>query len=176
LTLGLAACSGSTSEATAPAERGGLTAPEVTESITREVRGEEQPAKQKKSKPKARAAGNEPAPDDDEGGPADHNTMPLDVTLNKECATPGTVMEATATTLPDSKLAFAASYADNDFVPNFTYVPAEGNPTGTFTWTWEITPAHPRGDALVTVVAAKRGKKQNRGASYEAPFVVADRC
>lgn len=111
-------------------------------------------------------------------GPADHNTMPLVVTLNRTCATPGTLMQATAETVHESRLAFAASYADNSFTPNFTYVPAEGNPTGTFTWSWEITPQHPRGDALVTVVAAKDGDgdEDARGASYEAPFRVADHC
>lgn len=105
-------------------------------------------------------------------GPADFNTMPLTVSLSASCAQPGQTMRATAETLPGSKLAFVAAYSDNDFVPNFTYVPAEGNPTGTFTWAWEITPTTPRGDAMVNVVSSK-GKK---GASFKAPFRVADSC
>jgi hypothetical protein len=105
-------------------------------------------------------------------GPADHNTMPLRVTLSATCATPGQAMQATAETLPGAKLAFAAGYSDNDFPPNFTYVPGEGNPTGTFTWTWEITPTTPRGNAVVMVVAGK----DDQGASYKAPFRVANSC
>jgi hypothetical protein len=105
-------------------------------------------------------------------GAADFNTMPLTVTLGADCATPGQVMSATAETLPGSKLAFAAAYSDNDFVPSFAYYPGETNVTGTVTWTWEITPNTPRGDAVVTVVAAK----EKKGASYKAPFRVADAC
>lgn len=105
-------------------------------------------------------------------GPGSNNTMPLSVRLNTTCAMPGQTMQATATTLEGSKLAFAAAYSDNDFVPNFTYVPGEGNPTGTFTWTWQLSPTTPKGDAVVTVVAAK----DDKGASYKAGFRVSDSC
>lgn len=107
-----------------------------------------------------------------EMGPADFNTMALSVTLSAACATPGQTMQATAVTEPGSKLAFAAGYSDNDFVPNHAYVPGEANPTGTFTWSWQITPTTPRGDAVVYTVAAK----EDRGASYKSPFRVADSC
>lgn len=105
-------------------------------------------------------------------GPGEHNTMPLQVTLSRSCVRPGEEMQATAVTLPASKLAFAAAYSDNSIVPDFTYTPAEANPTGTFTWTWVIRPTIPPGDALVSVVAAK----DDRGASFEAPFRIARAC
>ena len=124
------------------------------------------------ARPDPKDAAEDDAVDYGKMGPADFNTMPLKVTLSADCATTGQAMQATAVTLAGSKLAFVAAYSDNDFVPNFTYVPGEGNPTGTFTWTWEITPTTPRGDAMVNVVSSK-GKK---GASFKAPFRVADSC
>lgn len=107
-------------------------------------------------------------------GPAAHNTMPLDVRLSRTCARPGDQMQATAKTLPWSKLAFAANYEEDDqgYVPDFQYVEDEMNPTGTYTWTWVIRPSIDPGEALVTVVAAK----DDKGASYNAPFRVSRSC
>jgi len=105
-------------------------------------------------------------------GPGKDNTLPLEVTLSAECVQPGSTLSATAAAVKGARLAFATRYSDNDFVPDIKYVPGEANPTGTFTWTWQITPTHPRGDAGVIVVAAKG----DRGASYDAPFLIADRC
>ncbi|HVL33031.1 MAG TPA: hypothetical protein VM600_05555, partial [Actinomycetota bacterium] len=64
------------------------------------------------------------------------------------------------------------AYSDNSLVPDFSYVPAEGNPSGTFTWTWVIRPDIPPGESLLTVVAAKG----NKGASYDRPFRIARSC
>ncbi|HEX9774864.1 MAG TPA: hypothetical protein VGB83_04710 [Actinomycetota bacterium] len=105
-------------------------------------------------------------------GPGPNNTMPLKVTLTPTCAEPGDTMSSTATTLPGAQLAFTASYSDNNRIPDFEYVPGEANPTGTFTWRWEILPTHPRGEGQLSVVAAL----DDRGASYKVDFRIADRC
>jgi len=126
------------------------------------------------ARPAARAS-EEPAPfGGPTPGPAAHNTMPLDVTLSATCARPGDTMHATAETPPSSKLAFTAAYEEDDhgYVPDFHYVEDEMNPTGTYTWTWVIKPNIDPGEALVTVVAAKNDK----GASFNAPFRVARSC
>jgi hypothetical protein len=81
-------------------------------------------------------------------------------------------MEATATTVPSASLSFAVAYSDNNFIPDFTYVPTFQNTSGSFTWRWILRPTTPSGQAVLVVVAAK-GKK---GASYQIPFRVASQC
>lgn len=97
--------------------------------------------------------------------------MPLEVTM-ANCMKPGDTAEATAISSKGAKLAFTASYRDNNFVPDFTYIEGSANPTGTFTWRWLLRPDTPPGDALLTAVAAKDGK----GASFDHPFRVARTC
>lgn len=105
-------------------------------------------------------------------GPAAENTMALRVTLNRTCARVGDDMEAIAVTEKGSKLAFAAAYSDNTLVPDFTYVPGDANPTGTYTWRWIIRPDISPGDAILTVVASKG----QRGATFNQPFRIATSC
>lgn len=107
------------------------------------------------------------------GGAHDgRNTLPLEVTLNRSCARPGDVMQAEAVTVPEALMGFAAAYSDNDYAPDFTYVPAETNVTGTFTWTWTLKPDTPKGDAELTVLAAKG----DRNSTVRVPFRVAASC
>lgn len=98
--------------------------------------------------------------------------LPLELTLSQKCAEPNQTMRATAATEPRSRLGFVASYRDDNYFPDFTYVEAAMNPTGTYTWSWVVKPDTPRGEALVTVVAAKEG----RGGARKARFRVADSC
>lgn len=149
---------------TAIATPSGASTPSVTESVVAQVLPSDQASARATARPTPRPTFT--------GGPADHNTMPLEVTLSRTCARRGDLMQATATTRPGSKLAFVASYSSNEDPPDFTYIPGEGNPTGTFTYSWEITPTRPYGEALMTVVAAH----EKDGASYEAPFRVAETC
>jgi hypothetical protein len=97
--------------------------------------------------------------------------MPLEATINRTCARVGDEMSSTATTVKNAQLAFSAGYTDNSLVPDFTFVPKESNPTGTYTWTWVIRPMRP-GPANLSVVASKDGK----GAAYNIPFRVAEKC
>lgn len=111
-------------------------------------------------------------PDALPSGPASTNTIPLRVRMASTCVEPGGTIEATATTVSNASLSFAAAYSDNSMPPDFTYVATFENPDGSFTWRWVIRPTIPPGDALLVVVAAK----QKKGASYNLPFHVAASC
>lgn len=181
LALAVTACGGTT-------RAGGPTGPgqePLARAATSAEPNEQEPKAEASQPGSSPVAADRPAPgsnDDEEErpfgdptpGPAPHNTMPLEVTLSKTCARPGDQMQATAETLPRSKLAFTAHYEEDDdgYVPDFQYVEDEMNPTGTYTWTWVIKPSVDPGEALVTVVAAK----DDKGASYNAPFRVSRSC
>lgn len=106
-------------------------------------------------------------------GRASHSNIPLTVRLSSECVTPGGTMSATAETVKDAGLGFTAAYPDNTQVPDFTFVPRNANPTGTFTWTWTVKPTIPPGDALLTVVAYTDNE---HSATYDKPFRIARAC
>lgn len=97
--------------------------------------------------------------------------MSLKATINRTCARVGDEMSSTATTEKGAQIGFSAGYADNTLIPDFFFVPKDSNPTGTATWTWVIRPMRP-GPANLSVVASKDGK----GAAYNIPFRVAERC
>lgn len=108
------------------------------------------------------------------GSPSDPGTQefPLELTVAPACATRNQTMRATAVTEPQTRLGFVASYSDDNYVPDFTYVESAANPTGTYTWIWVLKPDTPLGEGLVTVVAAKEG----RGGARKARFLVAEKC
>lgn len=104
-------------------------------------------------------------------GPGERNTMPLTVTLARDCVPPGGEMRAHVQTLPRAKLAFGVVYDDGgppDYVPSLVKADDEGR----YTWTWVVRPTAPEGDALLSVVATKGDK----GGSYDQWFRVSPSC
>ena len=106
-------------------------------------------------------------------GPASTNDFRLVVTLNRSCARRGDDMVAKASTIPDVDVSFATAYQDNSMLPDYYYVPKDGNPTGEVTWRWVLRPTTAYGESELLVVAGASGKG---GASYTVPFTVAEQC
>jgi hypothetical protein len=84
----------------------------------------------------------------------------------------GTTMIASVKTSPNVAVAFSATYSEDSYFPDWHWVPRDANTDGNVIWSWEITPAHPRGSAKLTVVAGNA----EGGGTEQIAFRVATVC
>jgi hypothetical protein len=97
--------------------------------------------------------------------------LPLEVTVQPSCGSPGTPLRATIRTEPGALVAGFPSYSDGStHGDNFT---GTVEPSGVHIATWTINRSAPAGNAVLFVAASASG---NRGASVEVGFEVRARC